>query len=227
MLWLCVFCLCRYFCNAKLGLTQWHHPAQQAPARAAAAAPAPAAPQAAVGAFIAAAAFTGARPGYVFKSGDKGLGYYQDSTGAGLAPASAAAAAAGAGPVVSAAPTAAAGAVAGPAVHRPHAAAAAAGGGDEGDEGARGPKKTRQELIAERQAARNAALAKSGRGRAKMGGGDDDIDPMDPVSTGCALWAWSSLSIGADCLAVCSNSFGRYTDSLPAAMCHPAPRCSL
>jgi hypothetical protein len=44
-----------------------------------------------------------------------------------------------------------------------------------------GPKKTRQELIAERQAARNAALAKAGRGRAKMGGGDEDIDPMDPV----------------------------------------------
>jgi hypothetical protein len=36
-------------------------------------------------------------------------------------------------------------------------------------------------MIAERQAARNAALAKTGRGRAKQGG--DDIDPMDPVST--------------------------------------------
>jgi hypothetical protein len=81
-------------------------------------------------------------------------------------------------------------------VHRPHAAA----GGVDGDEGARGPKKTRQELIAERQAARNAALAKSGRGRAKMGGGDDEIDPMDPVSTQYELWAWCRFSIGADCL---------------------------
>ena len=28
--------------------------------------------------FIAAAAFSGSRPGYVFTSGDQGLGYYKD-----------------------------------------------------------------------------------------------------------------------------------------------------
>lgn len=48
----------------------------------------------------------------------------------------------------------------------------------------RGPKKSKLEKIAEMQAARNAALAKSGRGRAKLGG--DELDPMDPVSVcGC------------------------------------------
>jgi polyglutamine-binding protein 1 len=41
----------------------------------------------------------------------------------------------------------------------------------------RGPKKTRQEMVAERQAARNAALKASGRSRAQ---GRDEVDPMDP-----------------------------------------------
>jgi hypothetical protein len=49
--------------------------------------------------------------------------------------------------------------------------------GDEEEE--RGPRKTRQEQIAERQAARNAALARQGRSRAKQG---EEVDPMDPVS---------------------------------------------
>lgn len=159
----------RYYCNAKLGLSQWHHPLQQAPPPAAAAAPAPAA-AAAGGLFVAAATFTGARPGYVFKSGSKGLGYYQDSTPAGLAPATAA----GAGAAAAAAgPTVAAGA--GPAVH-----SSSVGGVTSQED--RGPKKSKLEKIAEMQAARNAALAKSGRGRAKLGG--DELDPMDPVS-GC------------------------------------------
>jgi hypothetical protein len=49
--------------------------------------------------------------------------------------------------------------------------------GDEEEE--RGPRKTRQEQIAERQAARNAALARQGRSRARQG---EEVDPMDPVS---------------------------------------------
>lgn len=94
-----------------------------------------------------------------------GLGYYHDDTPAGLAPPGAA----GPGPAPAAAAAAGAG---GPAGY----------GADDDDVGGanKGPKKTRQELIAERQAARNAALAKAGRGRAKMGG-EDELDPMDPV----------------------------------------------
>jgi hypothetical protein len=110
---------------------------------------------------------------------------------------------------MTAAPTA--GAVAGPALHRPYAAA---GGGADGDEGARGPKKTRQEMIAERQAARNAALAKSGRGRAKMGGGEDEIDPMDPVSTECRMCTWC---IGGDCLVAVAVVHVMHKQCLPAA----------
>jgi hypothetical protein len=169
----------RYYCNAKLGLSQWHHPLQQPPP-VAAAAPAPAAAAAATaagGLFIAAATFTGARPGYVFKSGSKGLGYYQDSTPAGLASAAAAAAGAGAAAAAAAGPTVAADVAAGPAVYSSSAVSAAAAQED------RGPKKTKLEKIAEMQAARNAALSKSGRGRAKQGG--DELDPMDPVSAGC------------------------------------------
>lgn len=45
----------------------------------------------------------------------------------------------------------------------------------------KGPRKSRQEVIAERQTARNAALAQRG-GRAKKTG--DERDPMDPVSVG-------------------------------------------
>lgn len=164
----------RYYCNAKLGLSQWHHPLQQPPP-VAAAAPAPAAAAAAGGLFIAAASFTGARPGYVFKSGSKGLGYYQDFTPAGLAPAAAAAAAGvgvAAAATAAAGPTVAAGVVAGPAVYSSSAVSRT--------QEDRGPKKTKLEKIAEMQAARNAALSKSGRGRAKQGG--DELDPMDPAS---------------------------------------------
>lgn len=159
--YMCCGVPCRYYCNAQLGLTQWERPT------AAGAAP-PAAAAASAAAFIPAAAFEGAKPGYVFKQDASGLGYYRDvgpfavntaagSTGIGAAAAVTAhlAAPAQRRPVVNAAPDVA------------------------DDDEARGPRKSRQEQIAERQAARNAALARQGRSRAKE---RDELDPMDPVS---------------------------------------------
>jgi hypothetical protein len=58
-----------YYFNAALGITQWTQPGA-GPAAAAAAAPAPA--------FQPSPTFTGARPGYVFKRGPQGQGYYKD-----------------------------------------------------------------------------------------------------------------------------------------------------
>jgi hypothetical protein len=151
---------CRYYCNAQLGLTQWERPT--------AAGTAPAAAAAAAAAFIPAAAFEGAKPGYVFKQDASGLGYYRDG-----GPFSVSAAAGSAGAGAAAAVTAH---LAAPAQRRPVVNAAPDVADD--DE-ARGPRKSRQEQIAERQAARNAALARQGRTRAKQG---EELDPMDPVS---------------------------------------------
>lgn len=143
-----------YFCNSGIGASQWERPG-------AAAAPAPAAAldasvAAATGpSFVPAQAFSGPRPGYVFKQGGQGLGYYQDSTSSGAAASPAAPAAA---------------------LLPPRRATDGPPGGGSGM-----PRKTRQEAVAAAQAARNAALA-AGKGRA--GGAKrakDELDPMDPV----------------------------------------------
>jgi hypothetical protein len=63
-------------------------------------------------------------------------------------------------------------------------------------------------MIAERQAARNAALAKAGRGRAKMGGGEEDIDPMDPVRIRESMGWTLTLAYQRDLFIDCSVLYG-------------------
>lgn len=145
--------MCRYYCNAQLGLTQWERPTATAVASV------PAVTSAATtAAFIPSTTFSGARSGYVFKAGPSGVGYYIDK-----------------GPMATPSDTGI-----GPAINTP---ASQSLRGAAVDEEERGPRKSRQEVIAERQAARNAALAQRG-GRAKRGG--DELDPMDPVSYCCS-----------------------------------------
>jgi hypothetical protein len=97
-----------YFCNPATGESQWQRPRPAAPSPPAAAAAAPARPPwvtgtqpAVVGGpavpaaaaevatgegqqgFIPSTTFAGARPGYVFKTGSQGVGYYVDKLGAG------------------------------------------------------------------------------------------------------------------------------------------------
>jgi hypothetical protein len=131
---------------------------------AAAAAAAAATVAAAAAAFMPAAAFAGAKPGYVFKMGAQGVGYYADAGPLSVVVSSSAAGGGGgtAGAVV------ASGAV----LHQSSGPGAA--DGDTADK----VKRSRQEMIAEQQAARNAALAKHGRSRAKAA---EELDPMDPV----------------------------------------------
>ncbi|WIA29403.1 hypothetical protein OEZ86_011907 [Tetradesmus obliquus] len=189
----------KYYCNAQLGLTQWERPT------AAGAAP-PAAAAASAAAFIPAAAFEGAKPGYVFKQDASGLGYYRDvgpfavntaagSTGIGAAAAVTAhlAAPAQRRPVVNAAPDVA------------------------DDDEARGPRKSRQEQIAERQAARNAALARQGRSRAKE---RDELDPMDPSAYSDApRGGWSTGLEGAQPSAADTTAGGPLFQQRP----YPSP----
>lgn len=51
-----------YYCSALLGVSTWERPAESAGAPP----------------FVPAASFAGARPGYAFKTGPQGLGYYRD-----------------------------------------------------------------------------------------------------------------------------------------------------
>eukprot|EP00775_Hariotina_reticulata_P010399 gene10399-10557_t len=103
----------------------------------------------------------------------QGLGYYADAGPMSVAVSSAAGSGAGSGAVV------ASGAV----LHRPAGPSGA-------DDAAEKVKRSRQEMIAEQQAARNAALAKHGRSRAKVA---EELDPMDPSSYSDApRGGWSS-----------------------------------
>lgn len=131
----------------------------------AAAAPAAATVAAAAAAFMPAAAFAGAKPGYVFKMGAQGVGYYADAGPLSVVVSSSAAGGGGGG-------TAGAVVSSGAVLHQSSGPGAA--DGDAADK----VKRSRQEMIAEQQAARNAALAKHGRSRAKAA---EELDPMDPV----------------------------------------------
>lgn len=142
---------CTYYYNAAHGVTQWEPPGATAAGAAAAGR----------AGFERAEKFEGARPGYVFKKGPSGLGYYLDH---GLKGSSAT----GSGRISSGADAAA--------LHpRPSITSAPEPGA---------PRKTRQEQIAEAQVARNMALKRRGGG----GGGGrgarrgDEFDPMDPSS---------------------------------------------
>lgn len=71
-----------YFCSVRVGQSQWHHPSIVGGA-AVGVAPRPMAHSgAASAAFIPSQSFVGPRPGYVFKRGPQGVGYYADQPGA-------------------------------------------------------------------------------------------------------------------------------------------------
>ncbi|KAF6253034.1 hypothetical protein COO60DRAFT_1273961 [Scenedesmus sp. NREL 46B-D3] len=150
--------------------------------------------------------FDGARPGYVFKQGASGLGYYRDA-GPFAVGAAAGSAAAATGSAVTAH-------LAAPAQRRPTVNAAPDVGDDDED---RGPRKTRQEQIAERQAARNAALARQGRSRAK---GREEVDPMDPSAYSDApRGGWSTGLEGAQPKAADTTAGGPLFQQRP----YPSP----
>uniref|UniRef100_A0A061RJ26 Polyglutamine-binding protein 1 n=3 Tax=Tetraselmis sp. GSL018 TaxID=582737 RepID=A0A061RJ26_9CHLO len=124
-----------YYCNASLGLTQWERPGGSAE-------------------FLPAASFSGPRPGYAFKAGPSGVGYYLDRPPA-ADPAAAAAA---------------------PASLPPGGPSAAAAQEPER------PRETRQERAEREQMERRMRLqAANGPRRRGRGGPDrDELDPMDP-----------------------------------------------
>ncbi|CAG9467559.1 unnamed protein product [Pedinophyceae sp. YPF-701] len=64
----------RYYCNKRQGLSQYDHPD--------CAAPVPSAPAESAGVFSASRTWQGIRPGYCFKKGPRGLGYYWDDPAA-------------------------------------------------------------------------------------------------------------------------------------------------
>eukprot|EP00798_Chlamydomonas_sp_ICE-L_P011450 gene11450-34160_t len=68
----------KYYYNPSTGQTQWDRPTGSSAAVAAPPAPAQAPTPMPPAEFIAASSFAGARPGYVFKLGCRGLGYYTD-----------------------------------------------------------------------------------------------------------------------------------------------------
>ncbi len=188
-----VCCMRRYYYSAANRVPQWKRPTAPAPGLPPASAPwhggppPAAAPLAAAAAFIPSPSFQGARFGYAFTMGPQGLGYYAEARPA--VPAAAPPthrAAPPAGPAAPAEPAAGAahGAAAGkpsaggmgppPLRTVPHVGVSGAAGGGAGA----GPRKTRQQQIAEAQAARNAGRGRNaGCGRS----GKQELDPMDPV----------------------------------------------
>lgn len=121
-----------YYCNAAAKQSVWERPLDSSPA------------------FIAAAAFTGATPGYVFQLGSQGLGYYRDmGTVAGTSGTDV-----GDSTALS--------------VARPVPLVGRSSGGS--DAGLLS-KKTRLEQIAEQQAKRHKSLGKRA---------GEEVDPMDP-----------------------------------------------
>jgi hypothetical protein len=178
-----LWCLCRYYCNASLGITQWTHPGQPSAALAGGGGGGPA--------FMPSPSFTGPRAGYYFGKGPQGVGYYQDSP---LATRLAEGVADGVGKAGGGGRSGGGSTLSSRLRMLADAAPPVALDDEEGGGGGRGPKKSRMEWIAEQQAARNAARAprRSG-GRRGGGGGDGDIDPMDPSSYSDApRGGWSS-----------------------------------
>ncbi|GIL47036.1 hypothetical protein Vafri_3871 [Volvox africanus] len=146
--------------------------------------------------FIPSPSFLGARPGYVFKRGAQGVGYYVDDPDQALAE-------------FLETQRAAPGGLIGPELR---------GGGEEGEEG-QGPggsRKSRMEAIAEQQRLRNEA-----RGRmAKKAGQEEELDPMDPAAYSDApRGTWSTGLEGAQPSAADTTAGGPLFQSRP----YPAP----
>ncbi|GLC37825.1 hypothetical protein PLESTB_001480500 [Pleodorina starrii] len=147
--------------------------------------------------FIPSPSFLGARPGYVFKKGSQGLGYYADDPVRALAEAREEGAGAAAGGLIGPSPR----------------------GGEEGEEGAApgGSRKSRLEAIQEQQRLRNEAR---GRGAKRGPGQEEELDPMDPAAYSDApRGSWSTGLEGVQPTAADTTAGGPLFQSRP----YPAP----
>ena len=150
-----------YYYSMESGERTWARPGGGG-VRAAAAPPASAAAAPSLPPFTPADAFSGARPGYVFTMGARGLGYYADGGGGGVE---------GVGTQKAAAR---------PSIG-PAGPAPAAGNADAASVAASRSERARAAGAAD-PAARRAPGAGRGRGRAPPPAGRDDVDPMDPAA---------------------------------------------